>query len=131
MTPGRGLRTPKDVQAAWRKERPLLDARELPALPAYVNEGRWVADCAACPGGIAGWPEHNLGACLSCGRVWTITYPQDIDRVEALLADRPLRNRNYEPHKGETLATLESENRLFLDLLTEPQMAAYTNLAAF
>lgn len=125
MTPGRGLRTAADVRAAWKRESNrgfeerdgavgLLDARALPPLTAYVNHGRWLADCAACTGAVAGWPEHEYGCCLSCGRVWTITYPSDAGTVETLLEPRPTANRNYDPRKGETVDMLVRENELFL-----------------
>ena len=137
MLAGTHPRSVTEVRESWKRwgwangfsERDgattLLDATGLPPLVGYVNQGRWVADCASCRGGVAGWPEHELGACLSCGRVWRITYPENTPAIEALLGPRPLRNRNFDPRKGETVESLEEENRLFLPLVGEPLLDAW------
>ena len=137
MLAGTHPRTVAEVRESWTRwglangfsERDgatnLLDATPLGPLVAYVNQGRWVADCGSCPGGMAAWPEHELGACLSCGRVWRIVFPEDVAAVETLLEDRPARNRNFDLRKGETLQSLTDENRLFLPLIGEPLLDAW------
>ena len=57
--------------------------------------------------------------------MWRITYPENIAALEALLGPRPLRNRNFDPRKGETVESLEEENRLFLPLVGEPLLDAW------
>lgn len=88
---------------------------------AYLNWGRWVVDCPnpgclsamAVDAGSAGTVcmcrdveicDHGP-ACLAIIRpVW----PDDLELIEAVLAGRPRRNRNWIP--GETVAGLELEN---------------------
>lgn len=82
-------------------------------LVAYVNHGRWVADCE-CRNGIAldrSWP---CALCPACGAVTPaaqITYP-DVDellKIEALLEVRLPQHQNWVP--GESVAKLRSDNR--------------------
>lgn len=78
-------------------------------LTAYVNHGRWVADCPACNGGILAPNPGSTAPCLDCGRLYTVDYPARRDRIEGLLLVRPREeNRNWRP--GETPAMLEAEN---------------------
>jgi len=82
-------------------------------LPAYVNHGRWVANCPVCNGGIM-CPEPSLrgrrGACLDCGSIFRIDYPVGWRLIEAALNQRPDPvNRNW--LLGETLAHLIAENQ--------------------
>lgn len=101
-----GFRPPGGVVAV----RDLTQAAE-PVL-AYVSDGRWVADCPNCRGGIAAWPEHNQGCCFDCGTVATIEYPDESEITEALaaLAQRPDTALNWRPDRGETAQTLRHEN---------------------
>lgn len=79
---------------------------------AYVNQGRWVADCPECNGGIACWPEHDHGACLDCGRVYKVTFPTaaSIAKAEKALSRRPPANRNWRPDKDEQAGVLVEQN---------------------
>ncbi len=81
---------------------------------AYVNEGRWVADCPAegCNGGIACWPEHREAACLDCGRIFTVKFPtpRQVSEAEAVLALRVPANRHWRPDTGESAKALRHEN---------------------
>jgi hypothetical protein len=91
----------------------LVEDRHRPV--AYVNGGRWVADCL-CSGGIACWPGAQEVACLDCGRIYrTVDYPSkaQVDRADALLSERhsPFQ-RNWNRHQGETLADIQAENKL-------------------
>jgi hypothetical protein len=76
---------------------------ERSALPlhAYVNHGRWVADCPRCNGGVALWQEHDQGCCLDCGTIYNrITWPsqKDIAMVEKALSLQPIyEERNWNP----------------------------------
>lgn len=131
MTGGRRLETVAAVEAAWRKfarqgfeerdgERTLLDLTEtMPPLPARVNAGRWIADCLFCSGGIAAWSENPRGCCLSCGRVYLIVFPADVEQIETVLMARPATStRNYDP-LTETLDDLKRENAEHLARLDE------------
>lgn len=80
-------------------------------LVAYVNEGRLVADCPYCSGGIALSTDYETAACLDCCHVYsTVTWPEpeELRQIEAALLVRPLRNQNWTP--GETVDTLKAEN---------------------
>lgn len=77
-----------------------FDRSALP-LDAYVNHGRWVADCPICNGGIALWKEHESGCCLDCGTIYSrISWPskKDIELVEETLVKQPIyEERNWKP----------------------------------
>lgn len=120
------LETDDDMERWWSM---MLDAirqrtgREIELKPhaarpkAYVNHGRWVADCPECSGGIDCSPDLPRGACLDCGAVYKIDFPSKKERedVDALLSERPREaNRNWDRHKGEELKLLRTENRLLL-----------------
>lgn len=79
---------------------------------AYVSDGRWVANCPACNGGIAVWVGMPDGCCYDCGRVWLIVFPaaKDVARAEVVLDKRPGGNRHWRPDKGETVDDLKAEN---------------------
>lgn len=87
-------------------------------LPAYVNLGRWVADCPECNGGIAvetvtvQGPNVGEGCCLDCGHRYTIAVPNGYEAAEKVLGQRPAANRNWRPDRGETTDELEYENRI-------------------
>jgi len=84
-----------------------------PPLKAYVNHGRWVAKCE-CGGCELVW-EEGLFFCMSClngahgHKVRRVVFPRSRKRIEGLLAQRPVINRNWKPN--ETLAALEDENK--------------------
>tara|TARA_R110000824_G_scaffold8899_2_gene40379 strand:- start:1734 stop:2123 length:390 start_codon:yes stop_codon:yes gene_type:complete len=74
---------------------------------AYVNQGRWVINCA-CNGGCLTSPEFKLACCFDCGRVFrNVTFPVDAEKIEHELLKRKSReNRNW---NGETVEQLERE----------------------
>lgn len=78
---------------------------------AYVNEARWVADCPNCNGGIAASPRSPIGACLDCGYIYAIAFPDEktISDVEDILGERPAKNRNWYPQR-ESVEFLAIEN---------------------
>ena len=112
---GRRLPTRGRQEQFWRRA---LHTRRLElideistVLRAYVNHGRWVADCPACNGGVLGPNPQDGGTapCLDCGHLYTIAYPQEWRAIQALLVRRPrMENRNWRP--GETCALLRAEN---------------------
>jgi hypothetical protein len=127
-----GYVTSEDLWA-WLVERPgvqnLVVAYELDALPApgadldgmagvaaYVNHGRWVADCPSegCGGALelAQLASFLCPACLNAGsgHQWQpVRWPPEQPDIEAVLGVRPLlSNRNWRP--GESIADLEREN---------------------
>ena len=124
-------RTVEQVRARWRETlaRHNVEVREAAGLPllsltddnrsvaAYVNHGRWVADCPNCAGGIACWAENPHGCCLDCFHVYRVLFPDDRHEVEAALEARPVKNRNWRP--GETVDQLHTEALLLGGLLRE------------
>ena len=75
---------------------------------AYINHGRWVADCP-CNGAELVAPNHNM-LCGSCGAEHTVKFPSPKTRqkIEELLEARPHGlNRNW---NGEPVKELQAEN---------------------
>lgn len=82
-------------------------------LKAYVNEGRWVADCPRCNGGIAVWAGMPDAACYDCGRIFSdIKFPKDRDRVRAerVLSKRKSTRRMHWDPDNESVEDLKVEN---------------------
>jgi hypothetical protein len=75
---------------------------------AYVNHGRWVADCA-CNGGELVAPGERM-LCGSCGAWNTVTFPGPKTRtnIEAALQLRPPFHQNWYP--DETVDELTAQN---------------------
>ena len=89
--------------------------RELPftihdgtTVDAYVNHGRWVADCV-CNGAEIVGPGLEM-VCGSCGARNTVTFPgpQTRDQIEAVLSRREPYNQNWNP--DETVDELIAQN---------------------
>lgn len=79
---------------------------------AYVNGGRWVANCPNCNGGIACDPDISEGCCTDCGFVYTVAFPHPntVRGAETVLLKREdLQNMNWLPHKEE-ISDLKAEN---------------------
>ena len=82
---------------------------------AYVNWGRWVADCPHCRSGAMVVSRIDpVFWCVKCGmrgHEWrSVVFPANADDIEALLVMRPeMANRNWRP--GETVDGLRGENR--------------------
>lgn len=92
-----------------------LDKKEVVAI-AYVNHGRWVADCpSGCGGAMLLDPEipFMCGECFNVeldGRWRQIEWPKERAAIEAVLERRRLGiNRNWNP--GESVADLQAENQ--------------------
>ena len=83
---------------------------------AYVNHGRWVADCPSeyCRSAMAVTPGHMFmcGGCLNVeigSRYRMIEWPQERGAIEEALAARPVPEvANWRP--GETTRHLRDEN---------------------
>lgn len=75
---------------------------------AYINHGRWVADCP-CNGAELVAPDHNM-LCGSCGAEHTVKFPgpKTKQKIERLLSLRsaPI----YQNWQGESTNELEAEN---------------------
>jgi hypothetical protein len=76
---------------------------------AYVNHGRWVADCPC--GGSELVAVGERFDCGSCGGRGTVEWPDNMNQVEVALGRRRFtKNQNWLP--GETMADLEAQNVL-------------------
>jgi hypothetical protein len=67
-------------------------------LQAYVNRGRWVADCLNCSNGILIHPEWPEASCLGTGCFYVFTsiaVPTEWRRIEAVLLKRPMRYQHW------------------------------------
>jgi hypothetical protein len=82
-----------------------------PRLKAYVNHGRWVADCP-CGGGIACGPDSPDAVCYDCRTERNISFPSAsrIATATELLSARPLKHQNWRPDQGESVTELRAEN---------------------
>ena len=115
-----GVSTASEYRA-WVQARPQapegVGAKVDPIAPpvvAYINEGRWVADCPDCNAGMMLLP----GAPFLCGLCFNVrigsysrlvVWPANPAEIEAVLLLRPMAiNRNWRP--GETVWTLLAEN---------------------
>lgn len=64
-------------------------------LYAQVNHNRWVADCP-CGSAQVVSPEDPRMACTECGAGWfALVFPEDVQAVEAGLADLMPHDRNW------------------------------------
>jgi hypothetical protein len=72
---------------------------------AYVNHGRWIADCPdECGGATMLDPRQNYIVCGNCKGLSTVEWPADPDGItEALDERRNAQNRNWYP-KGHPVA---------------------------
>lgn len=74
---------------------------------AYVNHGRWVADCPLCNGAELVAPGEAM-LCGSCGATHTVVFPDHATDIEEALAKRPAMKRNWNP--DETVDELIAQN---------------------
>jgi len=132
-------RTPAELRSFWRIyfrthfAGPGEDLKPSTGGPlaAYVNHGRWVADCPLCGAGIAVAVDGAVGCCLECGIEYEIQVPPDsvIEEATPILLARPTRGphrirANWYPFPGvfgavlalkaETPADLALENELHM-----------------
>lgn len=109
---------PRSCWPAERSGPPALPDAELaddaPSTAAYVNHGRWLADCPACGRAqLQSYDDHRL-YCPACdnggsGSWARVVWPANAAALEAVLLQRPVPDtRNWTP--GETLEALRVEN---------------------
>ena len=85
------------------------------AVAAYVNEGRWIAECPDCRGAQLAARDDRRFLCNECGNVsidgkWRpVIWPEDVEAIEAALEPRDKGNAHWLP--GETAAHLRAENK--------------------
>jgi hypothetical protein len=82
---------------------------------AYVNHGRWIAECPYCSAAQVASKSEPVYWCAECVMVWNdgapvnVKFPDDAEAIEAALVKRPAqKNRNWNPH--ETVADLRRQN---------------------
>lgn len=85
-----------------------LSRHDIGSVVAYVNHGRWVADCTDDNGAELVEPGERF-LCGSCGAEADVVWPDDIPAAEAVLRVRPLSNRHWYPQR-ETVSDLAAEN---------------------
>lgn len=112
---GTEVGTPDEIRSLWsqwcwsRFQRGPLPSAD--TVPAFVSDGRWVATCPTCNGGIATWISMSDGCCYDCGTVYAIAFPplEAAAQAEVLLEARPQQNQNWDPVK-EPIEILKAEN---------------------
>lgn len=73
---------------------------------AYVNHGRWVANCPC--GGAELITEDQDMLCGSCAHIRQVVWPANVEVIESMLEARQYQqNQNWNP--GETVDQLASE----------------------
>lgn len=90
---------------------------------ASVSKGRWFIKCPdkSCNVGQGAVEGHQLHFCFDCLNVGNDFKPYHVDwgdiglTQELLGVRKDYRQRNYEPHLGETLKHLELENERLVD----------------
>ncbi len=92
-------------------------------IKAYVNHGRWVADCPFCPSAQVVSPADPRFLCAGSdgcanskvqGSFAQVVFPADLELIEQALLLRPDRkNRNW---TTESVAVLLEENTLMLEV---------------
>jgi hypothetical protein len=94
---------------------------------AYVNHGRWIADCCRehCASAEALLPGQPVFHCSNCLQVAEVDWPACAGEITSVLERRPVpQTRNWFPagHElalrsgcphGQSVADLEAENREF------------------
>ena len=84
------------------------------AVVAYVNHGRWVADCRWCKTGMLTRADWGVAYCGECGERYnpgSVNYPEDFKAAERILLARVRRDQqNW--NSTQSLAALAAENRL-------------------
>lgn len=127
MTGGSLHTTPSEVRASWRVyvDELRLRGRGFPNRPdgelellelddelvAYVNAGRWVADCP-CGAGVACWPAMREACCYDCGTIRPVAFPPARERAkgEAVLLLRENPDAMHWKPQTETVDDLKLEN---------------------
>lgn len=86
------------------------------AISAYVNHGRWIAECPDCKNAQLACKTDHRFLCNECGNVavdnlWrAVIWPANVEGIESMLESRPRVNQNWVP--GEHGADLGTDNLL-------------------
>ena len=99
---------------------------------AYINQGRWIAECPDCHDARVASSVFPFFICLGCdfndGQFANVVFPAQKVAIEAELEKRTAQHafkaaptRNWRP--GETVKTLQDENRAKPDML-KPEFRA-------
>lgn len=77
---------------------------------AYVNWGRWLADCPSCNSAEVLRVGQDTFVCSidECRFTDSVLWPASLEDIEGLLLKRRLKNRNWVPE--ESLNVLRAEN---------------------
>ena len=84
------------------------------AIQAYVNHGRWIAECPDCRNAQLACKTDPRFLCNECGNVavgklWRqVVFPPNVNGIENQLTNRPLENQNWSP--GESRMSLAVDN---------------------
>lgn len=72
---------------------------------AYINHGRWIADCPVeCGGALRLEPHQSVYHCPECRQITEVEWPADADEIMETLEKRIIpRTRNWFP-SGHVLA---------------------------
>ena len=92
------------------------------SVAAYINDGRWVAECpAGCGGALVVSDQQAIFICADCGSPengnnwYAVVFPAAKVQIEQVLLQRPTRapDRAHFRHwlPGETVADLKRQNR--------------------
>lgn len=119
LSPGRRVSSPAEY-AAWQMSHVTRrggDAWDSPeSIKAYVNHGRWVADCFWCKTGMLTRPAWGVAYCGECGARYgpgLVDYPSDRDQqlIERTLLRRVRREQqNWDDRQS--VEELAGENQL-------------------
>jgi hypothetical protein len=86
---------------------------------AYLNNGRWVADCA-CGAGMGAYPGW-ASRCFGCGAIYTtVRFPKDWADGEDVLWARPRRDHEWPATK--TVADLIAERDALLSVAADEEI---------
>lgn len=81
---------------------------------AYVNHGRWIADCVWCGTGMLTRPDWGIACCGECGARYSASqlhFPERYDAIEKILLRRVRRDQqNWDDRQN--VDELKKENQL-------------------
>ncbi len=116
LSPGRRVSSPAEY-LGWHAQHVTARGGEPWDSPeptkAYVNHGRWVADCAWCKTGMLTRPEWGVAYCGECGARYHkdhVAFPEEHEALETALLSR-LRREQQNWDDRQTVEELERENR--------------------
>lgn len=87
-------------------------------IEAYVNHGRWIAECPDCHGAQLACRTDPRFMCNECGNVavgklWRpVIWPANAQGIENLLQGRPTANQNWYPDESKTGLAIENLMRM-------------------